>query len=263
MAESRFAVFAGLSDIGEGMKKNEDYLSCTELGEDALLAIVADGAGSGEAKFQPAAITANHVNKVIRRIYEKDRDILFSHMPLFLEQACQTANDALIAFKIGDEERHGGFATTITGCMIHRSGRIAIMHAGNSRMYLIREGKLNQFTRDQTEAQDLVDRGIITPEQYYTDVNRLSLKNGIGITPHPYITANEFMLKRNDVVVLTTDGVHYSFQDEVMKDVILQADNVEDACRDVVGIARKMKDGYADNISIIVIQFMGGKQDEN
>ncbi len=259
MEDKRFASFAGLSDTGEGRKKNEDYLSCTELGQEAVLAIVADGAGSGQARFQPAAIVANHVTGVIRRIYERDRDTLFSHMPLFLEQACQTANDALIAFKIGDEEKHGGFATTITGCLIRRDGSIAMMHAGNSRMYLIRDGKLNQFTKDQTEAQELVDRGIIMPEQYYTDINRLSLRNGIGISPHPYITANGFMLKKNDVIVLTTDGVHYSFQDEVMKDVILQADNVEDACRDVVTIAKKMKDGYADNISIIVIQFTGGK----
>ena len=92
-----FAFYAGKSESGKGLKKNEDYITFTELGQDALLAIIADGAGSQDAMFQPAAVAANHVSTVIRRIFEENGDLLFQNMALFLKLACMSANDNLIA----------------------------------------------------------------------------------------------------------------------------------------------------------------------
>ena len=257
-----FAFYAGKSESGKGLKKNEDYITFTELGQDALLATVADGAGSQDAMFQPAAVVANHVSTVIRRIFEENGDLLFQNMGLFLKLACMSANDNLIAFKVGDEEKNGGFATTITGCLIHRSGRSAFMHAGNSRLFLIRDGKILQFSKDQTEGQDLVDRGFLTQEQYYTAVERLRLKNGIGIVPEPYITAHAFTLQKNDLLVLTTDGVHYAIRQEAMKEIIFRSPDVDAACTRVMKIAQNLGETYVDNLSIELIQFLGGEDEK-
>ena len=255
---SQFAAYAGRADIGTQQKKNEDYISFTELGEDALLAVVSDGSGSGDTMFQPATVVSNHISTVIRRIYDANKELLFRNSGLFLSQACMTANDTLIGVKIGNEENNGGFAATVTGCLIQRPGKMTFMHAGNTRLYHIRNGKILQFTKDHTQAQDLVDTGYMTEEQYYTAIERLTLKNGIGVSPNPYITTIDCQLRKNDLLVLTTDGVHYAIRSEAMRNLILSSADVEQACDAVIRTVRAMKEGYKDNLSIEVIQFLGG-----
>ena len=104
------------------------------------------------------------------------------------------------------------------------------MHAGNTRLYHIRDGKILQFTKDHTQARDLVDTGYMTVEQYYTAIERLTLKNGIGVSSNPYITTIDCQLRKNDLLVLTTDGVHYAIRSEAMRNLILSSADVEQAC---------------------------------
>lgn len=240
--------------------KNEDFLKLTELGNDGLLSIVADGSGSGNAGFQPAGIIANNIAKSIKRLYARDKKALFEHMPVFLEEACLAANEALVAFKIGNEELYGGFASTVTGFLLHRSGNACLFHAGNSRLYFIRDGKILQVTKDQTEGQALLDKGIFkSDEEYYMSAERLKLRNGLGVFADPYVVTGKFVMKQSDVAVLTTDGVHYSINQDAIRDTVLASQSPDQACQLIVEESLKMNSYYKDNITVAVVQYLGGE----
>ena len=97
-----FVYYSGKSNTGYRQTKNEDYIAFYELGNDLLLALIADGSGSGaDPMFQPASIVVNKIGTIIKRVFNKKKDLLLEHPKFFLEEAVLEANDALIAFKIG------------------------------------------------------------------------------------------------------------------------------------------------------------------
>ena len=80
--------------------------------------------------------------------------------------------------------------------------------------------------------------------------------------PEPYITAHAFTLQKNDLLVLTTDGVHYAIRQEAMKEIIFRSPDVDAACTRVMKIAQTIGETYVDNLSIELIQFLGGKDEK-
>lgn len=257
----QFAGYSGKSALGFKQKKNEDYIAFQEFGDDMLLAIVADGSGSGSSLFQPASIVTNHVCRSIRRIYEKDKDLLMDHTKFFLEETILSANDSLIAFKLGDEENNSGFASTFTCALICKDGRTTFAHVGNSRLYLIREGKLTQLTKDQTEGQRMVDAGKITQDDYYKSMEKLSLYNGLGVVANPLVLTRQFSLRPFDILSLTTDGIHYSYRAEGMMEMIFASRTLDEATDTLIEATEEMK-SFSDNVSVCLIQYFGESREE-
>lgn len=250
----RFAGYSGKSDIGFRQKKNEDYIAFQELGNDTLFAAIADGSGSKGSLFQPASIVTNQIANMLQRIYNKKKEFLLENARFFLEEAMLSANDALIAFKLGDEENNAGFASSITCLLLTRSGQLTFAHAGNTRLYLIHEAELFQMTTDHTEGRLLVDKGVISEEDYYTSLERLQLYNGLGIKSDPFIQTQQYQLSDNDVLAMTSDGIHYSYRAEGMKDIILDSQDLDEATTNLIKTANDMK-SFSDNISCNVIQW--------
>lgn len=258
----QFAGYNGKSAVGFRQTVNEDYIAFQELGDDFLFAVVADGSGSGKSMFQPASIVTNHVCNSIKRIYEKDRNLLLDNTRFFLEEAILSANDALIAFKLGNEEANAGFASTFTCALVYRDGTTTFAHLGNSRLYLIRGGKLSQLTKDQTEGQRMVDSGRITQDDYYKSMEKLSLYNGLGITANPLVLTQQFKLKPFDILSLTTDGLHYSYKAEGMMEIIFASYTLDEATKALIDATEEMK-SFSDNVSVCLVQFFGERKDED
>ena len=250
----RFAGYSGKSDIGFNQKKNEDYIAFQELGDDALIATIADGCGSKGSQFQPASIVTNQILNMLQRIYNKRKDLLFENTRFFLEEALLSANDALIAFKLGDEENNAGFASTFTCALITEDGTLTFGHVGNSRLYLIHRGEIFQMTTDHTDGQLLVDKGVIGEMDYYSSIERLHIYNGIGIKADPFIQTQQYELENNDILVMTTDGIHYSFMADVMNGLILNSTSLDEASDTLIQTALKEK-RFSDNISANIIQW--------
>ena len=257
-----FAFYSGKSNTGYRQRKNEDYIAIYELGDDILFALIADGSGSGdEAMFQPASIVVNKVGTIIKRIYNKKKDLLMKFPKFFLEEAILEANDALIAFKLGDEIRNMGFATTITCALIEGSGRMTFAHVGNTRLYVLRKGKLLQLTKDHTIAQELLDKKAITESEYYVAAERLTLTNGIGVTAEPFVHTSQVSLRKDDIVVMSSDGLHYSIKDIGVIEMLRASDTPDDATEGLINLAIEQKN-FSDNISVNVIWFRGKQESE-
>lgn len=258
-----FATYSGKSNTGFHQKTNEDYILFNEkdFGDDILFAAIADGSGSKESMFRPASIACHQTETMLKRIYKKNEDLFLKHTKLFMEEAFMSANNILIGFKLGDEEQRGGFASTLTCALIEKRGILTFAHAGNSRLYLVRDGNVYQLTTDHTDAQKLVDSGTITKENYYTAIERLSLYNGLGISPEPIVQTVRTKLQVNDVIIMTTDGIHYSYPSEAFFEILMGTESIDAAAEEMIEAALRLKN-FPDNLSVNIIWYHGGDEDE-
>ena len=252
-----YVSYSGRSNVGFNMKVNEDYILINEdeFG-DNLFACIADGSGSKEGVFRPSAIASNQVKKILSRLYNKDEALCKDNLRLFMEEAFLSANDVLIGFKLGDEAERLNYATSMTCAVIQPNGILTFAHAGNTRLYVVRNEKVLQLTKDHTEGQKLVDAGRISEEDYYTAIERLSLYNGIGISPTPEVQTAAVQLKKNDVVIMTTDGIHYAYRKEALFDILLNTETMDKAAERMIETALKLR-VYPDNISVNVMWYHG------
>lgn len=254
--EQFFAAFGGTSVMGPKRKTNEDDIQMTFFDTHSLLALVADGSGTGNALVQPAKVINTKVFEVMRRVYESNRQVFNMDRELFFKEAIYGANNDLIAFKMANEEMYYGFACMLSGVFISDDLKMTLAHVGNTRIYLIREGKIIQLTKDQTAGQTMVDAGILSEKEYYVSQERLEITNALGQVSNDrlFIRTASINLKDGDVVVLTTDGIHYSIRPEAIRDTILSmaGSDPRDIVERVQGLAYQ-QGNYLDNESIMAI----------
>lgn len=238
-------------DIGNEREKQEDYVQFLELDDNNLLCVIADGTGS-TGRFQPAAIVTESIKEQIEFIFNKDKKLFKQQPELFLEMAMRNANKLLGGFKLGNEELYSGYAASVTCLLCSENNRIYFAHAGNTRLSLIRDGNIINLTNDHTAAFELLENGEITEEQYYLHPGNLELTSGIGVLLDPEIQTERGKIKETDILLLTTDGVHYSIQQRFIPIIVLESDDVNSAASSLVSAAKGTKT-FFDNISAAVI----------
>ncbi len=154
---------------------------------------------------------------------------------------------ALVAARYAGEESAGCTLTAVT----LREGQAAVAHVGDSRAYLVREGRLERLTRDHTVVQALVDEGRLSPEEARLDERRPLLNRAIAAgSPH----APDLALHRvqpGDRLVLTTDGVHAMLAPDVLAGLLLADGSPEDVVASVVSAVRDA--GEPDNHAVVVV----------
>lgn len=246
--------YGGTSDIGYGRDYNEDYFDVATFGEDCLLMALADGMGSQPSELQPAAIAVTEIMRVMRTAFQQDTNAVLNNPRLFLQLAMGAANRVLAAFKLGNEERYSGFAASVTCCLIYNNTNICFAHCGNTRLHLIRfAGErqiIRQLTKDNTKAVKMLEDGIITPDQYPLHPDRLALTSAIGMVATPEIQYFNGSIKPEDLLLLTTKGIHFAIRPEPMSDIALRSGTCEDAAKSLIEAAKGQK--YADNMTALL-----------
>ncbi len=251
--------YEGSSNVGYQKSINEDDIGVVELDGETLLLMIADGTKSAiETRFQPASIAIHEVSSFLQRIFKQTPGLLTQYSELFLAEAIEHANRVLNVFSVCDEDYYAGFGCSFTCCLLYKKEEkiyATVASAGNTRLYLIRLIKgvpsIHQLTTDHTRAADMVLSGLITEEQYYTHLDRLVLTSGLGVLPKPRIQILEdISLKKDDIILMTTDGIHYAIRPEALSDIVLQSGSCADAAKSLIEAAKLEK--YADNMSVIV-----------
>ena len=253
-----FVAYSGLSDAGWTDMKNEDYVKTDDLnlGDDLFFAAIGDGTGSKKDSFDPAGIAIEQTDTVLKRYFQKDKALLKNHARTILEMAVMSANDTLVAFRLGDESNRSGYAAAMTCALVTRDGLLVGAHAGNTRLYLLRDQNTIQLTKDHTRAQRMVDRGEMDPGRYYRSIEKLDLYNGVGISPEPEIQTFQISLKKSDIVLMTSDGVHFSGPDDQFLSLIIESKNLDDAVRKIIDTSKELK-LMNDNMSAILFMYTG------
>jgi protein phosphatase len=252
--------YAGKSDTGYNREVNEDYISATTLSDDVLFIAVADGMGSLPSSLQPATIAILEIEQIIKRLFAEDRELFLGNPKLFITEALHTANRVIGAFKMGNEEKYAGFGACITCCLLYKQDehiKMCFAHAGNTRLFLIRANQqdgaasIKQLTFDHTKAYPLYMDGVISFDQYHTHPDRLIYTSGLGVVAEPIIQVFDGRLKSRDILLLTTDGVHYAVRPEGMSDLVMSSGNCDVAVDGLITASIMQK--YIDNMSAMMV----------
>lgn len=200
------------TDIGVVRHQNQDAYSAGELPGGVAWAVVCDGMG-GANGGDIASTTA--VKVISSRISKAFRDgISEQSIPSMLESAINAANISVYDMSREDETL-AGMGSTVVACILV-GGVAHIAHAGDSRAYIFNTERIMQVTRDHSYVQRLIEDGALTSEQAKTYPHRNVITRAIGVNERLAVDYTEVTLDEGDAVMLCTDGLSGSLDDEDM-----------------------------------------------
>ncbi len=210
-------------------KINEDRLAVASFqaasGRPVLLAVVADGIG-GHLAGEVAAEVA--VQRIVQEVEASD-----GSQPLqMLQAAIQTASEAIAERSAGKADQAGMGSTC--ACAWIEGDRLYTGYVGDSRIYLIRDEKIQRITIDHSWVQEAIEKGVITPEQAHDHPNVHVLRRHLGTVDLPKVDTrlnlipgeseeqarlNQGMhLRPGDILLLCTDGLtDMVWDDEILR----------------------------------------------
>ena len=208
---------AGKTDVGRVRQENQDDYRAGELPGGAVWALVCDGMGGAKGGREASQGACNVIENFFQEQYAQCGA---GQEEPFLKKALLYAN-RFVFQKAAHEEALAGMGTTAV-CALVRSGNVYLCHAGDSRAYLIRDGKLTQLTHDHSYVQELVDCGTITEEEaeHHPQKNIITKARGVDYRLEPEFTAAK--LKREDRLLLCTDGLTNMVPVEEMEELLAQ-----------------------------------------
>jgi len=255
---------AALSHPGMSGKNNEDRFAVLShvLGRDdptpSVFTVLSDGIGGHRAGEIAAELAVNHISHAVAESNGRE--------PLaILEEAIQSASEAIAHHSASSDERHGMGATCACAWVV--GAKLYIAFVGDSRIYLLREGKIHQLTTDHTWVQEALERKIIQPEEARDHPNVHVIRRYLGSVKLPEV---DFRLKLNesdnsvqavknqgmtllpeDILLLCSDGLtDMVWADEIQK-TIQKAPNLKTAVQNLVEQANER--GGHDNITAILL----------
>src|SRR5258707_14165522 len=104
------------------------------------------------------------------------------------------------------QPQYAGMGTTLVVCLFY-DNRILVAHLGDSRLYMSRDGKFKQVTRDHSLLQEQIDSGITTPEQAKKAAHKNLVTKALGIDPTVEPELHEYPTKPGDIYLLCSDGL--------------------------------------------------------
>ncbi|MFJ5260697.1 Stp1/IreP family PP2C-type Ser/Thr phosphatase [Streptomyces sp. NPDC088387] len=229
----RFAAGSHKGMIREG---NED----SGYAGPRLLAI-ADGMG-GAAAGEVAS------SEAISTIVALDDDIPGSDILTSLGTAVQRANDQLRSM-VEEDPQLEGMGTTLTA-LLWTGRRLGLVHVGDSRAYLLRDGVLTQITQDHTWVQRLVDEGRITEEEATTHPQRSLLMRALGSGDHvePDLSIRE--VRAGDRYLICSDGLSGVVSHQTLEDTLASYQGPQETVHELIQLA--LRGGGPDNITVII-----------
>ncbi len=197
------------SQRGVTRKENQDRFLVKALREDAVIAVLADGMGGPAGGEIAAQMAISDFEKIKDIDHGKELDFLKEQFLKSDKRILQSANQN------PDIEDMG---TTLIAVFI-KNQKAYWSHVGDSRLFLLRKTRLKQITQDQTFARFLFNEGEITKEQITTHYSQHILDQCIGHGDCEPETGS-FLLKKNDFLILSTDGLHKVLDQKKIKDLL-------------------------------------------
>lgn len=146
-----------------------------------------------------------------------------------------------------EKESVTGMGTTLSICII-KDDKIYTGHMGDSRIYIIRDGKAIQITKDHSYVEELVDSGRITKEQAKNHPNRNIITRALGLDRDIVVDTGIYDIVSQDRIVLCTDGLTNAVEDFEMENIVSESDSPEKAVEML--IAKANERGGKDNITV-------------
>jgi serine/threonine protein phosphatase PrpC len=253
---------AALSHAGMVGKNNEDrYTVSSYIGQEekpVLFAIVSDGIGGHRAGEVAAELAVNYI---LEKISESD-----GKRPLeIMESAIHSASQAIASRSASQADQFGMGATC--ACVWIEGKKLYTAYIGDSRIYLIRDEKIQRLTVDHTWVQEAIEKGVITPDQARDHPNVHVIRRHLGSVELPDVDFRLKLsredddeqarknqgttLKTGDVLLMCSDGLTDLIWDDEILRLVTTRNALKSAAHDLVEQANE-RGGY-DNITVILI----------
>jgi serine/threonine protein phosphatase PrpC len=253
-----------LSHPGMTGKNNEDRYAVASFQVDdhnkmpVLFAVLADGIGGHRGGEVAAELAVNHIMQAVAKSDAR-------HIRRTIEEAVTEASDAVAAHAASNEELRGMGSTCATAWIV--GDQLHTAYVGDSRIYLMRAGRIQQLTIDHTWVQEAMEKGILTPEQARTHPNVHVIRRYLGSAepPEPDFRLRWFdgeedgpiennqgiQLLPNDVLLLCTDGLTDLVWDDEILEIVRSKPTLKEASRALVELANSR--GGHDNTTVILV----------
>ena len=243
-----------VADLSTGRIALDDQLVEHHLGSRGTLFMVADGLG-GAASGEIASKMA--VDVVLTEMRKRWVEIAANDPAAFaaaLKGATETANARIHAYAVQHPEHRGmGTTATIAGLL---GDTLYVVQIGDSRAYLLRNGVLQQISKDQSLMQRLVEAGEITIEEAEQSERRNIILQALGPEVAVKIDLTHQPVRRGDALVLCTDGLSGLIKRDDMARIATEEPDLSTACDMLVDLANE--NGGPDNITVVIARFAGG-----
>lgn len=249
------------TDVGRVRTTNEDGLAVNDLASGAQIDVTAgdravdvqergvllalsDGMGGHQAGEIASALVLESLQQAMQ---QESRGPIHQQ----LEEAVLRANLTVMNAARADNRR--GMGATLTAVFVH-GAEAYIAEVGDSRAYLLRNGRLRQITRDQSLVQLMVDHGVMSPEEAKRSASKNVILQAMGLAPDVRVAIARLELRRNDRFLLCSDGVTNEVSDDELKE-ILTGSAPRAACDTMISLANER--GGRDNSTVIVADLAG------
>lgn len=248
--------YYGNSDIGKSRADNQDCFAICPLDGDSTLFVVCDGVGGTAGGAVASTLTVQIFSEAVRRMIaeqnagKKEMHISESMARTVLLQSLEEAHEAL-CHRAGSEPELSSMSTTIVALLLIKSVAY-VLNVGDSRAYILSSGTLTRLTKDHTYVQDLIDKGILSPEMASEYRYKNVITRSVGMVTDP--TPDLYKISLSDLCgysfLLCTDGLTNMVDDETIEKLLSLPGSSRSKVEKLIALANRS--GGLDNITAIV-----------
>jgi serine/threonine protein phosphatase PrpC len=269
----------GLSDPGRRRSENQDTFLIADLdvpaaegpwrvstdrdasleparfavGPRGILAVVADGMGGAAAGAVASRLAVAEIYAAMARRPAEEVEPTPERFARRLRQAVEGANGAVHAHADRDPECEG-MGTTVTAAGI-LDGCLYLAQVGDSRAYLVRDGRIVQLTHDQSLVQSLMDAGTLTEDQAEQSGYASVLLQALGPRAGVDVDLTRQQVRRGDLLILCSDGLFRTMPASGIATAAERAPDPPELCRRLVEAANAR--GGPDNVTVVAARLDG------
>ena len=235
------------TDVGRRRQSNQDSYIVDKLSDGTVVAVVCDGMGGHAGGNVASSIAVKRITDEIKKNYRENMSS--ASIKNMIESAVVHANLDIVDEA---EQNNGleGMGTTVVAAVISPVACV-IANVGDSRCYHICDNNISCVTKDHSLVQEMVDAGLISPEEAANHPRKNIITRALGISEDVRIDFFDVDYKNNDILLLCTDGLTNHVSDSAIVQLIEQVET--DVCADAL-IALANLNGGTDNITATVIK---------
>ncbi len=244
----------GQTDVGKVRRENQDTFCAIKFSENEGFAVVCDGMGGANG----GAYAANLACDTFKEIFlEMHKNCPRGDEKPFMINAMEKANEKVFAAASSHDALVGMGTTAV--CVLVRDGLGFITHVGDSRCYILRDGKLKGLTKDHSYVQGLIDIGELTKQEALKHPRRSAITRAIGADYSVDADFTSLTLVSGDILLLCSDGLTRVLPEQIIEKVFASYD-FDEVSQKMINIVNGA--GGPDNTTVVVLK-IEAKEGEN
>lgn len=239
------------SHVGKVRKNNEDYCMGdvveTDDGSIGIFAL-ADGMGGHNKGEVASKIAVDSIMEFLKENILQKCGIKMDYLDDVIKQGYNYANKNIYAKSLEDKSFEG-MGTTLVVAVVYKNQAI-IANVGDSRCYLLNEENFRKITKDHSVVEELLYANIITKEEAKHHPRRNQITRAMGAEEIIIVDIYREKVKKDDILLLATDGLTGCVEDENIKEILLQDKDMKILSKELIDEANN--NSGKDNISVIL-----------